>query len=653
LLTGAAAPRRRRDRGSFRLGGHGPVADERGVDADPHRHSRRLPRQSVPRARRSLQSRGLAQIGNAPRGTFIAYATSPGDIAEDGTGRNGLYTAQLLKAIAAPGLKVEDVFKRVSAAVEEASNGRQIPWTMSSLRSDFYFSLAPPPTEPSRGGASSPLLRAVMHTDLKILDPIWTTAYIVRNHGYMIYDTLFATDETGEVRPQMVETHSVSGDGLIHTLRLRDGLLWHDGAPVTAEDCVASIKRWGAKDAMGQRLMSVVRDFQIVDPKTFRIVLREPTGLVLTALGKPSSNVPFMMPKRVADTDPNTQISDVTGSGPFVFKRDEWRPGDTVVYVRFDRYRPRREAPSGLAGGKVARFDRVEWRAIPDHVTAISALRAGDIDYIEAVPHDLLPNLKSVGGVRLLSASPLGNQFTFRFNVLHKPFDNPKARQAVFHALNQEDFLKAVIGDPQWYRTCASFSPCGSRMSSSRGMEGLLASNFARSQALLKDAGYDGTPIVLMHSTDLAILNALAPTAKRLLEKGGFVVDMQSMDWLSLVSRRAKKDKPTQGGWHAFLTSWVGGDILNPVAQSFMSASCDRAMFGWPCDRELEPLREAFARETDPGRLKALAESAQMRATLYPTHVPLGEWYTATAVRTSLQGIVAAPVPVFWNVEKK
>src|SRR5215475_10750689 len=235
------------------------------------------------------------------------------------------------------------------------------------------------------------VLKVVMHSDLKIVDPIWTTAYIVRNHGYMIYDTLFATDANGEIKPQMVGTYEVSADKLSHTFTLREGLLWHDGQPVTAEDCVASIKRWAAKDSTGQKLMTFVEGLEAKGPKTFIMKLTSPTGLVLLGLGKPSSNVPFMMPKRVAETDPNTQLSDFTGSGPFVFKRDEWKPGDKTVYVKFNKYKPRSEPASGLAGGKVANVDRVEWRAISDHQQAINALLAGEIDFIEAPPHDLLP----------------------------------------------------------------------------------------------------------------------------------------------------------------------------------------------------------------------------------------------------------------------
>jgi peptide/nickel transport system substrate-binding protein len=493
-------------------------------------------------------------------------------------------------------------------------------------------------------------LRAVMHSDLKILDPIWTTAYIVRNHGYMIYDTLFAQDEKGEIRPQMVDKYEVSADKLTYTFTLRDGLAWHDGQPVKADDCVASIKRWGAKDATGQKMMSFVSSVEPVDAKTFTIKLKEPTGLVLIGLSKPSSNVPFMMPKRVAETDPNTQISDFTGSGPFIFKRDEWKPGDKTVYVKNEKYKPRSEPASGLAGGKIAKVDRVEWRAISDHQQAINALLGGELDYIETPKHDLLPLLRRDASVKLWDYNPVGNQYTFRPNWLHKPFDNEKVRQALWYAFNQKDFLDAVIGDPDYYKTCKAMFVCGTPLASNKGMDGLLESNFAKAQALLKEGGYDGTPIVLMHSTDLDVLSNLAPVAKNLMEKAGFKVDMQSMDWQTLVARRAKKDPPTAGGWHAFLTSWVAADITNPIFTGFLNSACDKAMFGWPCDPEMEKLRDQFARETDPAKQKAIAEAVQVRATKAVSHINLGQWYQPIAARKSVSGILTTPVPVFWNI---
>jgi peptide/nickel transport system substrate-binding protein len=496
-------------------------------------------------------------------------------------------------------------------------------------------------------------LRVVMHSDLKILDPIWTTAYIVRNHGYMIYDTLFSQDEKGDVKPQMLDKYEASADKLTHTFTLRDGLAWHDGAAVTAEDCIASLARWSKKDALGQKLYSFVDTVTATDAKTFVMKLKEPTGLVLTALGKPSSNVPFMMPKRVADTDPNTQIGDFTGSGPFIFKQDEWKPGDKTVYIKNPNYKPRSEPASGLAGGKVVKVDRVEWRAINDHQQALNALLAGELDYVEAPKHDLISLLKKDANIKLWDFNPLGNQYTFRPNWLHKPFDNEKVRQALWYIFNQKDFLDAVIGDAAYYKECKAMFVCGTSLASDKGVEDKLSSNMEKAKALLKEGGYDGTPIVLMHSTDLDVLTNLAPVAKNLLEKAGFKVDMQSMDWQTVVARRAKKDAPAAGGWHAFLTSWVAADITNPVMAAYFNSSCEKALFGWPCDTEMEKLRDQFARETDPAKQKAIAEAVQVRATQSVSHVTLGQWYQPIAARKTVDGILTAPVPVFWSIEMK
>ena len=497
-------------------------------------------------------------------------------------------------------------------------------------------------------------LRVVKHSDLKIVDPIWTTAYITRDHGYMIYDTLFATDADNQIKPQMVEKFDLSADKLTYTFTLRSGLLWHDGKPVTAEDCVASIKRWGAKDAMGQKMMSFVKDMPVVDAGTFRIVLSAPTGLVLTALGKPSSAVPFMMPKRVAETSPSEQISDYTGSGPFVFRKDEWKPGDKAVYVKFDKYKPRAEPPSGLAGGKMAKVDRVEWKVVADQQTAVNALIAGEIDFIEQPSHDLLPILRNDGNIKLVDWNPLGNQYAFRFNTTAKPFDNVKIRQALLYAFNQQDFLQATIGDKHYYKACKALFVCGTPLASDKGMDGLLESNFAKAQALLKEGGYDGTPIVLMHSTDLQVLTNLAPVAKSLLERGGFKVNMVDMDWQSVVARRAKKVPVSEGGWNAFMTSWVAADVLNPISTAFLASNCDAAGPGWPCDPEMEKLRDAFAHETDAAKQKQIAEQVQMRALEMGTHVWVGQWYKPLAYRKDrVGGWIEAPPPLFWNVTKR
>jgi len=497
------------------------------------------------------------------------------------------------------------------------------------------------------------VLKVSLHSDLKIIDPIWTTALISTHYGNMVYDTLFSVDADLKPQPQMVDKWTVSDDKLTWTFTLRDGLEWHDGQPVTAADCVASIKRWAAKDSMGQKLMSVVTDLGAPDAKTIKMVLKEPYGLVLDSLGKPSANVPFMMPKRVADTDPNTQITDYVGSGPFIFKKDEWKPGEKSVYVKNPKYKPRSEPVSGLAGGKIAKVDRVEWITIPDQQTQVSALLNGEIDLVEIVPPDLLPLLQKDKNIKVMVTNTAGRQYAMRFNVLFKPFDNAKVRQAVLYGLSQKEFLDANVGNPDYYKECKSLFPCGSPLESTKGWEDKISGNVAKAKQLLQEAGYDGTPVVLLHQTDTAGHNNLATVAKPQLEKIGLKVDLQPMDWQTLVARRAKKDPPDKGGWGAFFTSWGAPDIMNPVSTAFLNASCDKATFGWPCDEAMEKLRDAFAAETDPAKQKAIAEQVQLRMIDYPTHVPLGQFTTPTALRANVNGLLQTSSLALWNVEKK
>ena len=497
-------------------------------------------------------------------------------------------------------------------------------------------------------------LKVALHSDLKIIDPIWTTALISTHHGYMVYDTLFALDDKLEVKPQMVDKWEVSPDKLTWTFTLRDGLEWHDGKPVTAEDCVASIKRWGAKDSMGQKLLGVVTDLSAPDAKTIKMVLKQPYGLVLESLGKSSSNVPFMMPKQVASTDPNTQITDATGSGPFIFKKDEWRAGEKAVYVKNPKYKPRSEPVSGLSGGKIAKVDRIEWVTIADTQTQVNALINGEVDLVEIVPPDLLPLLAKEKNVKVTVTNTWGRQYAMRFNVLTKPFDNPKVRQAALYALSQKEVLDANVGNPAYYKECRSLFPCGSPLESTKGWEGEASGNVAKGKELLAASGYDGTQAVFLHQTDTSGHNNLATVGKAQLEKIGLKVDLQPMDWQTLVTRRAKKDPLDKGGWSAFFTSWGSADVLNPVSAAFLNASCDKATFGWTCDETLEKLRDAYASESDPAKHKAIAEQVQLRVLDYPTHVPLGQFTTPTAIRANLDGLVVpTPSLVLWNLGKK
>jgi peptide/nickel transport system substrate-binding protein len=500
--------------------------------------------------------------------------------------------------------------------------------------------------------ASAQTLKVVMHSDVKIIDPFWTTAYIARNHGYMVYDTLLAVDDKLAIKPQMVDRWTVSDDKLVYTFTLRDGLKFHDGQPVTSEDCIASLNRWAPKDAMGQKLMSFVKELKAVDDKAFTLTLKEPYGLVLESLGKPSSAVPFVTPKRIAETPGNVQISEAIGSGPFVFRKDLWRPGERAIYDKFKDYKPRPEAPSGLSGGKVVYLDRVEWINITDPQTIINALINGEIDMIEQPVIELLPLLEGDKNVKVVDLNPLGSQIDFRFNTLHRPFDNPRIRQAVFYALNQKDFLVAGFTNPKFYKECKALFICGTPLATDKGFEDKLNSDFAKSKAILKEEGYDGTPIVLLYATDTNT-GRLTPIVKALLERGGFTVDMQATDWQTVVARRTRKEPPSAGGWHGFLTTWVSADMLDPIMTAFIGANCEKAAIGWPCDAKLEELRDAFARTTDDAKRKELATAIQVRMSEYPTHVQLGQFNVPAVLRTTVTGNLEAPAPAFWNVKKK
>jgi len=492
------------------------------------------------------------------------------------------------------------------------------------------------------------VLRVVPQSDLDVFDPIWSSTYITRDHGYLIYDTLFGTDASGQILPQMVGTYEQSADKKTWTFTLRDGLEFHDGKPVTSEDVIASLKRWGQKDIMGQKLMSFVESWETVNPQTIQMKLREPYGLVLESLGKPSSNVPFIMPKRVADTPVEKQIADWTGSGPFIYKKDESRPGEKVVYVRNAKYKPRAGPASGTAGGKVVKLDRVEWVIIKDAQTATNALIAGEVDMIESPAFEQYSSLERNPDIQMVVTNPLGSRFFLRFNHLQPPFNNPKVRRAAMAALNQLEFLKTQVGIRARYRTCFSVYPCNTPYFTNRGMDFIANPDPGTARQMLKDSGYDGTPVVLLQPTDLAVIAKLPLVASQLLREAGFKVDTQAMDWPTMTARLHKTD-----GWSIFLSGLAAVDEMNPIVNSRLSGACDKAYYGWPCDPELEKLRDQFARSLDDKSRKAIAEQVQVRAMEIGAYVPLGDYEKAVAARKNISGFVTGYMTVFWNVEKK
>lgn len=502
--------------------------------------------------------------------------------------------------------------------------------------------------------AQGSVLRIVPHSNLAILDPIWTTAYMSRNHGYMIYDTLFGTDEKAQIKPQMVESWTESADHRLWTFKLRKGLEFHDGKPVTSEDVVASLQRWGKRDAMGSALFQFVQRMDTPAPDTFRIFLGEACGFVLEALGKPSSNVPFIMPKRVAETDAFKQIEEHIGSGPYVFKKDEFKPGDKAVYLKNTKYVPRNEPPSGSAGGKKVYVDRVEWNlALRDAQAQVNALQKGEVDIIEQLSFDHYETVKGDPKLQLPKYATLGLAYMARFNHLAKPFDNVKVRQAAMAAFNQEAFLKAQVGVKELYKPCASMFICGTPFGTTVGSDIQSKSNMKKAQDLLKASGYDGTPIVILKPTDLASIQKLPDVAAQLMRQAGFKVDLQAMDWQTLVGRRAKKDAPDKGGWHMFLTAWQAFDVWNPISNPAMDTRGEKSTwFGWATDDKMVELRGQFMRATDEPSKKKLAEAIHVRAFEAALYAPLGEFDAPMAAGKNISGFFITNGNLYWNLKK-
>jgi peptide/nickel transport system substrate-binding protein len=502
--------------------------------------------------------------------------------------------------------------------------------------------------------AQQKTLKFVPEADLRILDPIATTAYITRNYAYMVYDTLFSVNEKFEVQPQMVDKWTISADKLTYTFTLRDGLKFHDGTPVRSADCVASIQRWAKRDALGQRLDEMTEKWTVVDDKTFTLTLKRPFALVLDALGKPSSNVPFIMPERVAKTDPFKNIEETIGSGPFRFVKEEWVPGSKVVFVKNTDYVPRKEPASWASGGKVVKVDRVEWIYIPDSATAAAALNRGEVDWWQMVPPDLVPLLSKNKDIKIENTDPMGSMGMIRFNQLHPPFDNPKMRQAVLYLVNQQDYALGIAGDPKNGGPCPSFFACGSPSESKVGSEVLTGKrDVAKAKQLIKEAGYKGEKVVVLSATDQPIVHSQGLITVELLKSAGINAELAANDWGTQISRRAVKEPIEKGGWNIFHTWLVGPDMANPAINYPMRGIGDKSWFGWPTDPKMEELRNAWFDATDPGVQTKLIDDMQRHGWESVPFIPTAQFIIPTAYRSNISGLLISPIAFLWNVEKK
>jgi len=508
---------------------------------------------------------------------------------------------------------------------------------------------------PPRARAADPrVLRFMPQANLTALDPIWTTAAVTLNHGCYVFDTLYGLDNALRVRPQMAEGHSVSDDGRVWRIRLRPGLRWHDGEPVLARDCAASLERWSRRDTFGQSLSRIVEEWGAEDDRTIRIRLQKPFPLFLDALAKTAAVMPFMMPERLAKTDPFKQVTEMTGSGPYRFLADEYVSGSRMAYAKFEGYVPREEAAERTAGGKRAHFQRIEWHVMPDAATAAAALQSGEMDWWDQAHPDLVPLLARNRNVKVTVNDPTGYIATLRFNTLHPPFDKAAVRRAILHAVQQEDYMRAVTGNnPDLFRECHSMWPCGTPYGTEAGAEALKGSrDLAQVKQLLSEAGYKGEKVVIISPTDMPSMAPWGPVTADLLSRLGMNVDLVETDWGSVVQRRASRAPVDQGGWSIFHTWWPALSVYTPAINPTLRGQGDKGWFGWYRNDKVEALADQWLDTAEDAGRASIAEQIQRESFQEAPIIPMGQFFMQAAYRTNLSGFLQGSAPYPWNVRR-
>lgn len=496
-------------------------------------------------------------------------------------------------------------------------------------------------------------LRIIHSTNLSSLDPIWTTEPGAKDYGFLTFDQLIAVDEHYVPQPQMAEGWSVEDDGRTYVIGLRDGLKFHDGEPVRSQDCIPSIQRWGTRDGFGQMMMRFVDVMEVIDDRKFRIRLKKPFPLLPAALGKSNSSQCFIMPERMAKTDPSVQVTESIGSGPYRFLRDEWVPGARAAWAKFDGYIPRKEPVSGIAGGRIPVMDRIEWSIITDSSTAMAALQAGEQDMWDIPAPDLMPVLEADPNITLSVRNPSGTFYMLQLNHQQPPFNNPSIRQALAMAIDQMEFLRSIEPDPTLIRTCDSFYACGTPGASDAGSDVLKVKNIDKAKAALKASGYAGEKVVILGVMTNPVLGAICSVAEDLLRRMGMNVELVAMDYATMAQRRVSKEPVDKGGWSLFATGWTGTDILNPaVNQMLRAGGTAKGWFGWPDDPALDALRDQWANASDPAAQAKIAIDIQVEAFKSLPYIPLGGVVTRVAYRKNVTGVFPCPVFAYWNMGK-
>lgn len=504
----------------------------------------------------------------------------------------------------------------------------------------------------STGVAKADTLRVIADADLKTIDPIVTTSGTTLIHSYIIYDKLFEFDETGTPRPALADKVDISADKKSFTITIREGLKFSDGSPITTDDVIQSLKRWESRDQTGQMLGARTKDMVKVNNLTFQIDLSEPFD-VPSALAGITGNPAFIMPKRIASLPPTDSLTDTTGSGPYKFDYSSWKPGQTRVYTKNPYYVPRNDQPSFYAGRKEATFDQLEFSYVPDANTAMAAMLTGKNDIWLSPPMDTALAFRD--NPKLVVKKGDTVQSLIVLNHVVPPFNNIKAREALTYLIDQKELNSITVGDQQFWSTCYAFLTCQGTYGDESVYTGHRGpADYEKAKTLFAEAGYDGTPIVIFDATDVPEFHARTLYLAQQLRKIDVNVDVQSMDWSTLTSRRTSKEPASEGGWNMFPNYMEAQPASSPLTHLMLATSCEKAWFGWPCDEKIEELRAAFASAVDENQKEKIASELQARASSYLPFIMTGEYSSAIVYQADIEGFNSqAPIAHFWNIVRK
>jgi len=490
--------------------------------------------------------------------------------------------------------------------------------------------------------------------DLSVLDPHFAGPRSRRTHAYLVFDTLYGIDTSWAARPQMVEGHQVEEDGLAWTLTLRDGLRFHDKEPVLARDVVASIRRFAARISFADALMAATEELSARDDRTVRFRLRRPFPHLPEALAGPGGIVPAIMPERLAATSRFKPVDEIVGSGPYRFLPEEHISGARAAYERSALYQPRAGSAVGFTSGpKIAHFDRVEWLTL-DPFSAMAALHAGEIDWWELPPSDLVEQLARDRNITVISqyATAMG---ILRFNHLHPPFSNVAVRRALLGAVDQAEAMTAVAGSDRtlWHDGIGLF-PAGTPFANDAGIEVLRGPrDYTVVRQALAGAGYNGETIVVVAPTDVQPIRALALVGTDQLRRGGMNVDLQEMEQAAANRKRQNQAAPDKGGWNAFF-GLVDRSLpnTNPYGNPMIRADGLAAVNGWPTSPRIEALRAAWLDAGDLDEQRRICAELQMQMWQDVPYIPMGEYWQSTAYRRDLLDVLPGCFAVFWGIRR-